>query len=248
MRRGQNYNEPLTDSHQTCNMVFVNKLLKERSIKLRRLGRSYSEISGLLKVNKSTLSGWLKDLPLSELQKKKIESRRPQWIENYKKAVKIRNEIKITRLISDVKKEYRKLTNRDWEIAGAYLYWGEGEKGKSSAVSISNTNPDILLFAINWLEKCYKIERKDMKFYLHLYQDMNINLYIKYWSNYLGVNINQFAKPYIKETKKANLDYKSYGYGTCRLYYGSVKIKNRILALIKMFLGQVELKGPVVQW
>lgn len=226
----------------------VNKGLKDKAVGLRKLGKSYSEISDMLNVNKSTLSGWLKDFPLSEVQKKNIQSRRPQWVENYKKTVRARNELRINGLIDEVKKEYKKLTRRDWEIAGAYLYWGEGEKGRNSSVSVSNTNPDVLLFTIKWLEKCYEIKREDMKFYLHLYSDMNVDLYMKYWSAYLSVNINQFAKPYVKKTERSDLSYKSYGHGTCRLYYGSVKIKNRILALIKMFLGQIELKGPVVQW
>ena len=221
---------------------------KNKAIELRNKGKSYSEISQELKVGKSTLSGWLKTIVLSDELRNKISSRRPQWVENYKRAVKIRNDLKMNNLIGKTKIDFGSLTIRDWELAGAFLYWGEGEKGRGSAISISNTNPDIVLFAINWLERCFGIDRSNMKFYLHLYSDMDIGEKLKYWCGYLGIKKDQFRKPYIKKTVVSSLSYKGFGHGTCRLYYGDVKIKNRILSLIKLFVLSINPTGPVVQW
>lgn len=222
--------------------------LKNKAIEFRKKGRSYSQISQELKINKSTLSGWLKGIILSDELKKKIFSRRPQWIENYKQTVKIRNELKMRNLIREAKNDFGLLAKRDWEVAGAFLYWGEGEKGRGSAISVSNTNPDILLFAIKWLENCYSLKRSNMKFYLHLYSDMDIGEKLNYWCNYLGIKEDQFGKPYVKKSTFSSLDYKGFGHGTCRLYYGDVKIKNRILSLIKLFVLSINSTGPVVQW
>ncbi|KKS31998.1 MAG: hypothetical protein UU93_C0012G0017 [Candidatus Amesbacteria bacterium GW2011_GWA2_42_12] len=226
----------------------MDVLLKKKAIGLRNIGESYSQISQELMVNKSTLSGWLKDIVLSDELKKKISSRRPQWIENYKRAVKIRNDLKMKNLIGKTKKDFGFLTKRDWEVAGAFLYWGEGEKGRGSAISVSNTNPDIILFAINWLEKCFDLDRSNMKFYLHLYSDMNIGEKVKYWCSYLDIKESQFGKPYIKKSTLLSIDFKSFKHGTCRLYYGDVKIKDRILSLVKLFVLSINSTGPVVQW
>lgn len=229
-------------------MVSMYTELKVKAIKLRSQGKSYSQISQEIDVKKSTLSGWLKTIAISDDLRKKISSRRPQWIENYKRTVKIRNELKMRNLIKDARNDFGLLTKRDWEVAGAFLYWGEGEKGRGSAISVSNTNPDIILFAINWLEKCFRLDRSNMKFYLHLYSDMNIGEKLKYWCSYLDIKESQFGKPYVKKSTLLSLDFKSFRHGTCRLYYGDVKIKNRILSLIKLFVLSINSTGPVVQW
>lgn len=57
---------------------------KEEAIKLRLQGNSYSQIKSVLKVNKSTLSYWLKDFPLSEEKIQKLRDRNPQRIEKYR--------------------------------------------------------------------------------------------------------------------------------------------------------------------
>lgn len=45
---------------------------KIRAIKLRKLGKSYSEIRKQVKVSKSTLSLWLRDIKLTPEQEKRI--------------------------------------------------------------------------------------------------------------------------------------------------------------------------------
>jgi len=45
---------------------------KEMAVKLRRDGYSYNDILGVVSVAKSTLSNWLKDLPLTENEKKML--------------------------------------------------------------------------------------------------------------------------------------------------------------------------------
>ena len=48
---------------------------REKVIKLRKQGKTYNEIKVLLGIPKSTLSGWLKDLPLSKRQIRVLEKR-----------------------------------------------------------------------------------------------------------------------------------------------------------------------------
>lgn len=62
---------------------------------------------------------------------------------------------------------------------------------------------------------------------------MNVNETIAYWSKILTISKTQFAKPYIKTSKKTAIDYKGYGHGTCMLRAYNTQIKQTILMSIK---------------
>lgn len=47
---------------------------KEKVLVLRNLGHSYSMIKAEMGISKSTLSGWLKDLPLSSKRISELQS------------------------------------------------------------------------------------------------------------------------------------------------------------------------------
>jgi orotate phosphoribosyltransferase-like protein len=58
--------------------IWINKLssIKKEAIRLRKKGRSYNEISKELGVAKSTLSLWLKGIPLTSEQRKRFYTKR----------------------------------------------------------------------------------------------------------------------------------------------------------------------------
>ena len=54
---------------------------KSKAIELRKKGMSYSQIKAELGISKSTLSGWLSDMPLSEKRIKELRDFSPMRIE-----------------------------------------------------------------------------------------------------------------------------------------------------------------------
>ena len=54
--------------------MYINE--KQKAIKLRREGKSYSEILQVVKVAKSTLSLWLREVGLSVPQKQQLTAKR----------------------------------------------------------------------------------------------------------------------------------------------------------------------------
>src|SRR3989338_10004489 len=56
----------------------INNKKKETAIALRLKGKSIRDIEATLKINRSTLSGWLKNVPLTPKQKEKLYK---QWLE-----------------------------------------------------------------------------------------------------------------------------------------------------------------------
>ncbi len=84
-----------------------------------------------------------------------------------------------------------------------------------------------------------------IKINLHLYKDMDIEESIDFWSKTLNIPPSQFRKPYIKKSNREGLTYKSFGYGTCRLYTCSVLLSEKIAMSIKAISDKYGAKSEI---
>jgi len=105
---------------------------KQEAIQLRKLGKSYNEITKVLNVPKSTLSTWLKDIRIpTKIQEKILKNAQKVWaknITNYnKKRAFLINE-KWQSFENKTSKDIKKISLEKLKIIGAALYWAEGHK------------------------------------------------------------------------------------------------------------------------
>lgn len=210
---------------------------RQKAIELRKQGKTYSEIKAELLVSKSTLSDWLRKYPLTKNQisllEKNIKHKKHVAIEKTRNIKQRKREARITTIYQEQKKYWLTLSKREIELAGIFLYWGEGNKRLNGPISLNNTDPQVLKFTLFWLYKGLGIDKSKIKVYLHLYNDMDVKKEISYWSQELHMPIGQFTKPYIKESKRSEIDQKGYGHGTCGLSVGDVRLKEKIMMGIK---------------
>lgn len=196
---------------------------KSKAIELRKKGMSYSQIKLELGISKSTLSGWLHDMPLSLKRIKELGASNPARIEKYRNTMKKKRDARLEMVYKKVANDIGKLNRRELFLNGFFLYWGEGGKVNKSMLSFTNTDPDMINYFIKWMTVCLNVERKDLYVILHLYKDMNIKQSIDFWSKKINIKIEQFKKPYVKDSKLTNLTYKSgFGKGTC-----TVRLNNK---------------------
>ena len=181
-------------------VIGMARVLEHReALRLRKEGKSYSQIKALLKVSKSTLSYWLRDLPLSSEQLRLLRDWNHTRIEKYRQT---RLNKKNSRLRAVYEKQMKMIfpfSKRDLLIAGLFLYWGEGSKTRLAELQVTNTDPAVLKFFILWITKFLKVDEKKIKVNLHLYSDMEIQKEIEFWSKKLSISKQQFLKPYIKK-------------------------------------------------
>lgn len=176
---------------------------------------SYSQIKGKLNVSKSTLSGWLHDFPLSKKRIRELRADSPIRIERYRNTMRAKKEVRLKEVYKKVSEDIGNFSRRDLFLSGLFLYWGEGTKAQNSSTILTNTNPAMLKFFIQWLE-FLGIRRKRLKVKLHLYSNMNIKKSLDFWSKELRIPLNQFRKSYIKKTKLESRTYNNgFGKGTC---------------------------------
>src|SRR3989344_4892962 len=109
--------------------------LKQKAIKLRLAGHSYSQIKEKIRVSKSTLSGWLEKFTLSEKRIKELRDNNPRRIENYRNTMRKKKEARLRDIYATVSRDIGSLTKRDLFLAGLFLYWGEGTKSQNSIIT-----------------------------------------------------------------------------------------------------------------
>src|SRR3989338_7224097 len=115
----------------------IRETKKNLARRLRKTGKSYSEILKLVKISKSTLSLWLRDIPLSEKQRRELEGRTKSRYSGSKARQQAR--INLTKeIIENSKRESGDLLNNRLFLSGLMLYWAEGTKRGEEMVNFSN--------------------------------------------------------------------------------------------------------------
>lgn len=213
----------------------LHKNLKELAISLRLTGKSYREISTKLKIAKSTLNGWLKNVEITNAQKQKL---REQWLAGLAKARSMAGErnkkakldrIQVGQIAAKRLLESMSLDNAELELFLAGLYLGEGFKIENR-LGLGNANPDIVLLFITLLRKLYTIQESKLRGAIFGRADQNSEVLLKYWSNILEIPINQFHKTQLDQRTKNTISRDNY-FGVCAVSYNDTSIQRRILAI-----------------
>ena len=206
----------------------------EKALSLRKEGMSYSQIRRILKVSKSTLSLWLRNYPLSKQRIRELRDWNEQRIEKCREPKRKKKEKRLNLFYQEQKKIIFPLNKQGFYLAGIFLYWGEGSKSHPTDLSVSNTDPSIIKFFIDWLTKNFSVPKEKIRIHLHLYADMDIKQEINFWSKILNTPANQFTKPYIKKTLSAKINHKrGFGHGTCNVKLGDARLTEKIHMAIK---------------
>jgi len=221
-------------------MGYVGNLeAKLKAQTLRRKGFSYSEIQKIILVPKSTLSGWCRDIALTEKQalrlfKNKLKgSARGRIIGAKRQQAKRLNQIK--ELHFEGKKQVGRLNKRDRFIAGIALYAGEGTKATGPA--FANTDPVAIKFMMNWFREFCKTPENKFRGAIWIHEGLNEQKAKIFWSDLTSIPIDQFNKTYVAENKKDSRKVRKnkHQYGVFSIKFYDLKV----LRLINGWIGGV---------
>lgn len=189
---------------------------KERAIALRKKGYSYKDIMREVKVAKSSISLWLKDLPLTADEKHYLRRRLDSNISRGRmKAATANHDNKLKRdkqIMLDAQEEFQKFSHDPLFHTGISLYWGEGAK-RSNMFMFTNSDADMVNVMLLWIEKFTQYKRDELGYRLYTHKPYAHLEYEKVWAAKLRVPLTQFKKTIIKPT---SLGYKKRpGYEGC---------------------------------
>lgn len=222
--------------------MIAKKEEKDLALRLRREGRTYSEILEQVSVAKSTLSLWLKAVGLNKGQQQRITQKR---LDAAKRGgiVKRKQRIVLTQEIKNAaRKEINNITNRELWLMGVIMYWAEGEKEKEwkpgSPVGFINSDPYVIKLFLRWLIDILGVDSDDLVFRVYIHENSinRIDAVYKYWSNITGFSLKRINKVYFK---KHNVKTARKNIGND--YFGLLQIKvRRSSSLNRKIAGWIE--------
>jgi len=210
-----------------------------RAESLRHQGMSIKEIARKIDVSQSTVSRWCSDITLSEEQQSKLDENRRKagmkalapWIRKNRELK--RSDIKIQNRLG--RRDVGRATQRDLFMLGLGLYWGEGYKRGSQEWGLTNSDPDIIATAIEWLDKCYDVPIQNIiaRLTINLRYKSETERITARWVRETGIPYSQFGKPtFIRGYGSSKLEARTYR-GTLRIKARrGTSLRRRILASI----------------
>lgn len=182
--------------------------IKDKVRLLRASGLSLNQIKNETNVPITTIRTWIADIHLSEEQlsilKNRTQSALQQGRMRAQTVWKEQRAKKEHMLILEGQEDIGVLTKRDLFIAGIALYWAEGFKNKHERrLGFCNSDPYMIRFYIQWLEKILHVNKKDIIARLTLnilYRDKARQIE-NYWSEITGVPSDQFTKTFYQNTQ-----------------------------------------------
>lgn len=180
---------------------------KEKAIKLRKKGYSYSEILKSVGVSRSTLSEWLRHVTISNIQIDRLRLRNEKARKLGSIALKIQRITKSEKIIKQSIAEIGNIDINTLRIIGATLYWTEGSKQNehepSKELIFTNSDPKMIRTYLLWLVKCLSIKNDDIKFEIYIHETYNKTSreLSEYWSKVTGFTSDKLSKIYFKKNK-----------------------------------------------
>lgn len=181
---------------------------------MRRTGLSLGELARKFSISKTTVWYHVKDIDIGLRGMGSIRKSMMDW-DSAKKTSQT-----LIREVSKVEKI----------IIAAMLYWGEGTK---KDFSLSNTDPQLIITFISCLD-ALGIEKDALRVSVRIYEDINRNEAVNYWSHITGVPIHRFLSVNVlKGKKKGKLQY-----GMCRLRVAKAGYYLKLLKSIKNLIAE----------
>lgn len=119
------------------------------------------------------------------------------------------------------------------ELALAMLYMGEGTKRKIEA-SMGSSDPLILKFFLTAIKVLYGKDPKKIKCQLNLRADQNPEKMRIFWSEELGIPVENFGYIYSDRRTAGTKTYPNYK-GVCQIIGGGAAIQRKLIYISEIF-------------
>ena len=187
---------------------------REKAIRLRKLGKSYSEIQKQVKVSKGTLSKWFAYLSLSKKEERFLVERSKILQDNGRLKVALRNrevnEARRERVRNRARIDFYKFRDDPFFVLGVALYWAEGAKS-GGYFNFINSDLAMMRLMLDWTERYLPVEPSEYQFRLYIHKPYANENCERHWSLKCAIPLSQFRKTVFKPTPhnvKKNPEYK----------------------------------------
>jgi len=206
----------------------------------REEGWSVKEIAQLVGVSRSSVSVWVRDVPLTDAQRETLRQRNPSHNGQCKGAAA---NARIARARRCEYQQYGRALARVLDplyVAGCMLYWAEGGKSRYQA-RLVNSDPELLRFFAKFLRTCLNVPDHKMRVGCHLFADHESKQreIEDFWLRTVSLPrsclnksmVNHYSR-WSQKKRKNKLRY-----GTCKLVVSDVRVVQAIYGGIQELAG-----------
>jgi hypothetical protein len=210
--------------------------LREKARQMRLQGMSVQEIQKTLKVSKSSVSLWVRDIQLSEDQRQFLKDRQYKYqVDNQgAQANKLRSKELRTAYQNQGRSKARE--GHMLHQAGCMLYWAEGSKERNSIYFV-NSDPHMLLLFMRFLREELNVLPDDITLRIHCHTSVveGIESIKRYWTNLFVLPMESVRKVHVKQgsAKKSNVHVN----GVCGIKVHSTALLHHIYGAIQEYGG-----------
>lgn len=221
------------------NLIVYYLEFKNKAIDLRSKGKTYSDITRILKRNipKSTLSEWFKHIIFSKSSQRKLQKN---------VALKLKKaQLKAKRINAEKRKKYLlDLKNKNLylldlinvpiqKIILSILYLAEGSKHKNTRfLCLGSSDPEIIKFYLSLLRACFEIDNSKFRGRIQCRADQNKKRLERFWKRTTEFKIKQFYPTYVDKRTIGKKTLKKNYKGVCVIHYfdTSIQLELELLA------------------
>lgn len=215
---------------------------RKRARTLRReQGLPVKHIARVVGVAPSTVSVWVRDVPLTPGQLEVLRQMNPAYNRQLRGANQNAERGRARRRA--FQEEGRALARRGdaLHVTGAMLYWAEGDKGSKNCARLSNSDPDLLGLFVEFLRVHLEVPDEKLRVTCHLFADhLARQVEIEqFWLDLLGLPrsclCKSFVNVYSKYSQKKRQN--KLPYGTTRVSVSSTRVVQSIYGSIQEYGG-----------
>ena len=176
--------------------------LRAKARELRAEGLDYEEIAAELRVSKSSVSLWVRDIPRpARLSYEECRRRAAEGARRYWETERPARETARAADRAAAAAQIGQLSERELLIAGAIVYWCEGSKSKpprpNDRVVFMNSDPSLIRFFLRFLDTA-GIPRDRVIFRVCIHENADAQAAQRFWLGITEASLQQFRKPTIK--------------------------------------------------
>ncbi len=211
-------------------MGYRGKLIeKERARELRAQGMTMPDIAAALGVSRSSVSLWTRDVQFAPGPRRYNGQRRGP------NALQLRKQAEIDRLLAEGRERIGELSEREFLVAGAALYAGEGGKRDGSLV-FANSEPRMIAFFCAWIRRFCDVDESRLRVSLYLHRGLDLNAALNYWEAVTGIPRQQFLQPY-RAVPDATIRHNKHAHGCPAVRYNCSATHRAVMGLVHGLLA-----------
>lgn len=213
----------------------MKRIERDKAIELRKQGFSINEIVQKLGVSKGSVSGWVRDVSLTKVQRERlVNNMHSLEVIEKRREVRLKNERARRQKITDrAKQDYDDIDKEQLKLIGTILYWGEGGKTKRGMVRVTNADPEVIRVMMRYFREVCNVKDKKFRGYIHTFSHTNSEKAERYWSQVSGIPRKQFYKTYTKPSAASKNKRDALPYGTFDIYVCDTKLFLTIMGWIE---------------